>query len=386
MPPRREPTMKLKEKASFDTLLQEVVERKLCNRCGGCVSFCSADRIGALEMGKDGFPRYANREKCLECGICYLICPQTHPLKEEVREKFGWSEPVGLCQDVLSARATDPEVQKAATDGGVVTGLLLFMLESGLIDGAIVSEQTGLFDRRAVVATSREALLRAAGSHWAESSHLEHVGSEYSTYVSIIPTIRELAPKSVIKLAVVGTPCQIESIRKMQVLRILPADVVTFAVGLFCMQSFALNELMEKEFARKHQLDMRDVAKVNIKDDFVLKMKSGITMHIPLDEVETIARPACLACVDFANEYADIAVGGLGSPDGYTTTLIRTIGGKRVFTEAVRRGYIEERRGEGRGKGRDAERAERARILGLIEAAAEKKRSRGEKRLSQLKA
>jgi coenzyme F420 hydrogenase subunit beta len=172
----------------------------------------------------------------------------------------------------------------------------------------------------------------------------------------------------------------------MQVLRILPADVVTFVVGLFCMQSFALNELMEKEFARKHQMDMRDVAKVNIKDDFVLKMKSGITMHIPLDEIETIARPACLACVDFANVYSDIAVGGLGSPDGYTTTLIRTIGGKRVFTDAVRRGYIEERRGEGRGKGRDAERAERARILGLIETAAEKKRSRGEKRLSQLKA
>jgi coenzyme F420-reducing hydrogenase beta subunit len=90
--------------------------------------------------------------------------------------------------------------------------------------------------------------------------------------------------------------------------------------------------------------------------------------------------------VDFANVYADIAVGGLGSPDGYTTTLIRTIGGKRVFTDAVRRGYIEERRGEGRGKGHDAERAERARILGLIETAAEKKRSRGEKRLSQLKA
>ena len=201
MPPRREPTMKLKEKASFDNLLKEVVERTLCNRCGGCVSFCSADRIGALEMGKDGLPRYANREKCLECGICYIVCPQTHHLKDEVREKFGWSEPVGLCQDVLSARATDAEVQRAATDGGVVTGLLLFMLESGLVDGAIVSERSGLFDRRAVVATSREALLRAAGSHWSESSHLEHVGSEYSTYVSIIPTMRELAPKSVIKLA-----------------------------------------------------------------------------------------------------------------------------------------------------------------------------------------
>jgi coenzyme F420 hydrogenase subunit beta len=374
--------MRLKEKTSFDSLLHEVIERKLCNRCGGCVSFCSADRIGALEMGKDGLPRYANQEKCLECGICYLICPQTHNLKEEVREKFGWSEPVGLCQDILSARATDGSVQKVATDGGVVTGLLLHMLESGMIDGAVVSERTGLFDRRAVVAATREAVLSAAGSHWAETSHLEHLGSEHSTYVSIIPTIRELAPKSVIKLAVVGTPCQIEAIRKMQVLRILPADVVTFTVGLFCMQSFALNELMEKEFCRKHQVNMGDVARVNIKDDFVLKLKSGITMHIPLDEVETIARPACLACTDFSNEYADISVGGIGSPDGFTTTLLRTIGGKRVFTEAVRKGYLEPK-DKARDKG--AERAEKSRLLGLVEAAAEKKRTRGEKRLSQLR-
>jgi len=223
--------------------------------------------------------------------------------------------------------------------------------------------------------------LSAAGSHWAEASHLAHVGTEYSTYVSIIPTIRELAPKSVIKLAVVGTPCQIEAIRKMQVLRILPADVVTFTVGLFCMQSFALNELMEKEFARKHQVDMNDVTRVNVKEDFMLKLKSGVTLHIPLEEIETIARPACLACTDFANEYADISVGGLGSPDGFTTTLLRTIGGKRLFTEAVRRGYLTEK---DKGKDKVADRAEKSRILGLVQSAAERKRARGEKRLSQM--
>lgn len=373
--------MRLREKASFDNLLREVVEPGLCNRCGGCVSFCSADRIGALVTGKDGLPQYANRDKCLECGICYLICPQTHLLKEEVREKFGWSEPAGPYQDVVSARARDAEILAAGTDGGAVTAILFYMLDAGLIDGAIVSERTGLFDRRPVVATTRQALIQAAGSHWAESFHLEQVGSEYSTYVSIIPTIRELAPKSVIKLAVVGTPCQIEAIRKMQVLRILPADVVAYCIGLFCMQSFALTELMEHEFARQHRVDLADVVKVNIKEDFILKMKSGITLHVPLEEVGTIARPACLACTDFANAYADIAVGGLGSPDGYTTVLIRTTGGNRVYTQALRRGYLEARTG----KSRDAEEAEKARILTLIETFAARKRGRGEKRLAELR-
>jgi len=148
--------------------------------------------------------------------------------------------------------------------------------------------------------------------------------------------------------------------------------------------------LMEKEFARKHQVNINDVTRMNIKEDFMLRLKSGITLHIPLEEIESIARPACLACTDFANEYADISVGGLGSPDGFTTTLLRTIGSKRVFTEAVRKGYLEERtkdKGQ-RTKGpedRVADRAEKSRILELVQSAAETKRTRGEERLCQMR-
>jgi coenzyme F420 hydrogenase subunit beta len=61
-----------------------------------------------------------------------------------------------------------------------------------------------------------------------------------------------------------------------------------------------------------------------------------------LSEIDDVARPACFACTDFANDFADISVGGLGSPDGYTTTVIRTEEGKEIFSEAKRHGYIEE--------------------------------------------
>jgi coenzyme F420 hydrogenase subunit beta len=111
-------------------------------------------------------------------------------------------------------------------------------------------------------------------------------------------------------------------------------------------------------------------------------MTSGITLHVPLDEIESIARPACLACTDFANEYADIAVGGLGSPDGFTTVLLRTIGGKRVYTDAVHRGYVEVRAS----RDRETERAEKARMLGLVESFTARKRARGERRARELKA
>jgi coenzyme F420 hydrogenase subunit beta len=46
-------------------------------------------------------------------------------------------------------------------------------------------------------------------------------------------------------------------------------------------------------------------------------------------------RPACRACNDFTNIYADISFGGLGSSDKYTTILTRTAKGQKIITEAL---------------------------------------------------
>ena len=90
-----------------------------------------------------------------------------------------------------------------------------------------------------------------------------------------------------------------------------------------------------------HKIDLDDIEKVNIKDNLILKMKSNVSFHIPLEEIEEIARLACLACNDFSNEFADISVGGVGSQDGYTTVMIRTSIGKQVYAEALYQDYVE---------------------------------------------
>ena len=366
---------------SFTDLENEVVKKGICGKCGGCVSFCSANRIGALVLDDKGFPSYGDKDKCLGCGLCYMVCPQTHPMRDEVDEQFRWKPPIGNVLDVFAARSAHMEVRDRATDGGVVTSLLIHMLDKGFIDGAAVSMSTDPLRRKALVATSREELLRAAGSHFAESPHLEEVGKGYTTYVPVVKSIQELAPKQIRRLAVVGTPCQIGAIRKMQALGIAPSDMVSFTIGLFCMQCFEVGNLIEKTFVKAHKIDVEDIARVNIKEDFILTMKSGVSLHIPLKEIEEIARPACLACKLFANDYADISVGGLGSPDGYTTVVIRTIKGKEMFADALYHGRIqpitrksaEEREGE------------RRRIVALVEDFARLKRKRGEDELERIK-
>ncbi|MGD9300662.1 MAG: 4Fe-4S dicluster domain-containing protein, partial [Desulfobacterales bacterium] len=106
---------------SFTNLIHDVQKPGLCHRCGGCVTFCSAVNFGALELDSEGKPRYADEDKCIECGLCYTICPEIDELNEETKQNIKWSPPIGRVIETLIARATDSAIRTKATDGGVVT-------------------------------------------------------------------------------------------------------------------------------------------------------------------------------------------------------------------------------------------------------------------------
>ena len=365
---------------TFRDLQEEVVRKGICTQCGACVSFCSAGRLNALELDEDGFPRYADEDKCLRCGICYLICPLTGDLDVEVRRRFGWRPPVGTVQTITSARATDAAILSVAADGGVVTALLLYMLENYLIQGAIVSRKTTPFTREPLIATTREELISAASFHVAGPSHPKEPGEEYTTYSPAISAVKDLEGSRLSHVAMVGTPCQVKTVRKMQCLGIAPAHTIGYTVGPFCMESFSFDALGRKKLEDRLQIDLADVDRLDVREDLGISLRDGRTIRVPFEEVDELARAVCLACTEFANDYADIAVGGLGSPDGYATMLIRTDKGSRVYDGALRQGYIEERRFT------DAAelRSERTKMMAKVVAFAHRKRERGETRLREL--
>ncbi|MGQ9554649.1 MAG: Coenzyme F420 hydrogenase/dehydrogenase, beta subunit C-terminal domain [Anaerolineae bacterium] len=368
--------MKDTESKMFLDLQEEVIRRGLCTRCGGCISFCSAGGLNALELDEDGLPRFAGKERCLRCGICYMICPLTDELDVAGGQEFSWDAAIGPYQDITSARATDEAIRRAATDGGVVTALLLYMLEQRLIDGAIVSRRTATFGRQPLVATTREEIISAAGSQFSGTPHLEQLGGQYTTYSPTISAVKSLEGKRLNRVALVGTPCQMRTVRKMQCLSVIPSEVITYTIGLFCMENFTFTALASEKLPPALADNLENVVKLNIKEDLIVTLRDGTVVHVPLDQLDGVARPACLACTEFANEYADIAVGGLGSPDGYTTALIRTNGGRRIFGEALRQGYIEERMPR---KAMET-RAEKAQMLAKVLDFARRKRERGEAR------
>jgi coenzyme F420 hydrogenase subunit beta len=370
-----------KEKTkTFHTLHEEVIGKGICSRCSACVSFCSAGTLNALHLDPNGLPCYADEDKCLRCGICYLICPRTRDLDGEVRRRFGWRAPIGTYETITSVRATEGELLKEDASKGVMAALLLYMLENYLVQGSIVSRETDAFNREPILTTTREELISAICPNGSSVSTTEGHQDRYTTYTPIMSMVKDLGTSDFSCVAVIGTPCQIRTVRKMQCLGIGPASRVGYAIGPFCMENFSFDARGRERLEDKLCIELSRVSRLVLKDDVSFVLTDGGTVHVPFEEVEEIARPACLACTEFANDYADIAVGGLGSPEGYATTIIRTEKGHRLYTGALRQGYIEERTFADPVEMQ----TERTKLTANVVAFAQRKRERGEVRLREL--
>jgi coenzyme F420 hydrogenase subunit beta len=319
---------------TFFNLVQDVQRPGLCHHCGGCVTFCTAINYGALELDPDGRPRYKDAEKCIECGLCYLICPEIHELDEEQKRLVSWSAPVGRVLGAHMARAKEETVRENATDGGVVTALLLHLFDMGRIDAAIVTRSTGMFRREPWIAQSREDILESGGFHFDSSPGMKLLSEEYSTYA---PTIHELgyaAKKRLGRIAFVGTPCQINTIRRMEVLGIVPSDAIKYHLGLFCTGSFVFGPEQRKRLEEIGGFEWADIRKVNVKENLLVHLKSGEVKAIPLPELDFMKRYACRFCDDYSAEYADISFGGIGAEEGWTSVVVRSPLGRAVYADA----------------------------------------------------
>lgn len=321
---------------TFTDLILEVQEKGLCHHCGGCVAFCSAINYGALELGEDGRPRYRDKDKCIECGICYSICPEIGDLEEETRNLVSWNEPMGRILGTAVARATDPEVRARATDGGVVTALLLYLFDHGDIDAAIVSRKAGPFQRLPLLARSRADILAAAGFHFDTISSIAHFSKLYSTYSPSIVELKDVARESLTRVAFVGTPCQINTMRRMEVLGVVPSDAITIHFGLFCAGNFQFGPEERRRLEKIGNFKWAEVYKVNVKEELMIHLRNKEIRHIPLEELTFMRRSACRFCDDYAAEFADLSFGGLGAPEGWTTVLTRSPKGQALLSKALR--------------------------------------------------
>ncbi|WP_051183031.1 Coenzyme F420 hydrogenase/dehydrogenase, beta subunit C-terminal domain [Desulfocurvibacter africanus] len=324
--------MRTNSTKSFHDLMAEVIEPGLCSNCSGCVSFCSAMGYGALETGPEGEPRFRNPALCIECGICHLICPETGLMEADTRARLNSQAPMGAVRNLTFARAKAPEVTCMASHGGAVTALLLHLLDTKQIYGAIVNRREGIH-RKPVLARSAKDLLLSAGHYPAVSNGPALLGELYQT-LSVRECAGSLAQGWLHKVAFVGLPDQILALRNMETLGIIPSDAVALYVGLFCDEAYQLGITEQLRLEQAGKFNWENILRFTCAEELKIHLDDGRVVTPPERLRKKLSMKGCSACTDYSAELADISFGGLGAPNGWTTVVVRTERGQKAFQSA----------------------------------------------------
>jgi coenzyme F420 hydrogenase subunit beta len=312
-------------KVWFWDLEKAVIDADRCVQCGVCVAACPTDSIG---LGEDDLPKLV--KMCTGCSLCWDFCPRGGLQYESTWKITGGSdgeniEGIGRVEESYTARVK--QRIDGVQDGGFVSALLISLLEEGEIDGALLARESESerWKGEAFLATTPDEVRACAGSFYNQTLALGHV--DFRDY--------DLPPNP--RIAVVGTPCEIEGIKAMQARPWTwgssKVEAITLTIALLCTKSFNYEKLMLEEIRDKRNVDLDEVGRVDIiRGKMIVQDLDGETIfEEPIRDFHGAALKGCDECADFMGHAADISVGSVGSADGYSSVLVRSEEGLAAF-------------------------------------------------------
>jgi len=240
--------------------------------------------------------------------------------------------------------AKDSSIYQSGQSGGLVTALLAFALEKGVIDGAVVTRmgRDNPLLPEVIIAKNKKELLSAARSKYC------------SAPVNI--KVKEIL-KADGKYAVVELPCQMYGLRKLEKLMPELKGKIVLHMGLFCSHVLSLKVI--SFLSHKAGVEKEDIVKFDYRakewrgwpGDVLFKLENG-TKKFLLRKYRMITKSffipwRCKMCYDHVNEFADVSFGDAWLPKvikcrkGETIVITRTDRGERLIQEAKEEGVIE---------------------------------------------
>ncbi|MGB9700820.1 MAG: Coenzyme F420 hydrogenase/dehydrogenase, beta subunit C-terminal domain [Thermodesulfobacteriota bacterium] len=315
-------------------LRTEVIENGLCVNCGACVNLCPYQ---AAYQDKLIIIDPCDRQQ----GRCYAFCPRTFADLQNLRSiifpSVEFTPEIGPIRGFYLTRAADPEIRDHGQHGGTVSALLSLALKAGIIEAAVVTQESDTFLPTGAVVRNSLEIKKAGRSKFVASPNLA--------------AFNQVAKSEIEKIGIVATPCQTLAIAKMRqknyFAKAYHIDKLNLVIGLFCGWALSWREL--KELIKKKMPEEKIIG-LDIPPSKYQAMEvhteRGI-VEIPLEEVLPAVRASCRYCLDMTAEFSDLSVGSARLPEGWeiargwNQVIVRTARGEELLDLARSRGFLE---------------------------------------------
>ena len=332
--------------------IEAIVEKGLCTGCGTCAAVCPNEAVRMRIDGQSGLymPQVVG-EACNRCGVCLDVCPGAASGYDDLRRVVFGSEPkdalLGNHLRCYLAHATDDGIRYRSASGGLVTSLLMYALETGVVDGALVTgmDTEDPLKPRPYVARSMDEIVQATSSKYCP--------------VPAAAALREMLDTEG-RYAVVGLPCHIHGVRKAEQADQRLGERVKVCLGIFCSHTvgfggthFVLSRLgigsTEMAGLSYRGCGWPGGVTVELRDGgtrFVPNVPGSLWSTVFSGFFFTPHR--CLLCHDVTNELADISFGDAWLPEvmakgsaGESVVITRSEQGESLLGAAAAAGVVE---------------------------------------------
>lgn len=330
------------EVKTFKNLETDIIKTNLCCACGACIAHCESQNFDLIEMTEyyPKFKKNKDMKDCMECGICYNICPQTPSLLEELNNIHCVEDNLGNIIKIIAAKSIDPSIKKKGQDGGIVSSILTYLFNKNKIDAAIISGFDKNFKPIPKIIFDKDEILSSAGTRYSISPQLLPLKDIYNISHKILEE-KNIFDIDQLRLAFIGTPCQSKAVRKMKYLYVKPAHIIKYIISVFCFENFDYSKLFDI-IKKETKIDPINIRKTWIKKNFFIKTKSNQEFEVNIKLLNPAVRTHCHECNDFTGVFSDISIGASGAPKRYSIVIVRTEIGEKEVNAMLSNSLIEQ--------------------------------------------
>lgn len=286
--------------------LQQVVKKNLCLGCGICSISGEGIKMRYSQSRGMNIPVLSNDQNYV---VGKSLCPGSgYDIIKEGADRFSsegdYTVELGCVHSSYAAYSENQAVLNGASSGGVMSQLLLYLLDEKIVDKVAVTR---------FVYTNRgprtETFLTSNVSEVLESQGSKYCPVDVSEFLSELATFKG-------RVAYVGTPCQIAGIRKLQRVKQDLGEKILITIANFCGGFKSFNNV--KKLSERHDIDFNSINYFRFRGGgqpgtLLMSDSSGRKYEAPYPSYTGFTGYSkvlrCHLCIDATGELADISCG-----------------------------------------------------------------------------